>query len=201
MTNGSTELLRLPFAGRWFVGQAGDTPNVNHHMKVRAQWFGVDFLKVGGDSGRALVRTNGTAVEDFYSWDEPVLAPAEGEVVGAVDGLSDCVLGQKDPANLAGNHVVIRTAQERFIFIAHLKKGSLAVAVGERVQTGQVLGRCGNSGNSSAPHIHLHVQDTPVLNQGKGQRTVFQGINVELSGKRFDNVDWPLISGLFVWPA
>ena len=201
MTSESPLLLRLPFTGRWFVGQAGDTPNVNHHMKVRPQWYGVDFLKVGGDSGRTLVRTTGGSVEDFYSWDEPILAPADGEIVSALDGLPDCVLGQKDPANPAGNHVVIKSAPDRFIFVAHLKKGSVAVASGERVKAGQVLGRCGNSGNSTAPHIHLHVQDGPVLNQGRGQRTIFQGIQVELSGKRFENVDWPLLSGLFVWPA
>ena len=141
------------------------------------------------------------SVEDFYSWDEPILAPADGEIVSALDGLPDCVLGQKDPANPAGNHVVIKSAPDRFIFVAHLKKGSVAVASGERVKAGQVLGRCGNSGNSTAPHIHLHVQDGPVLNQGRGQRTIFQGIQVELSGKRFENVDWPLLSGLFVWPA
>ena len=80
MTTGSPLLLRLPFTGRWLVGQAGDTPNVNHHMKVRPQWYGVDFLKVGGDSGRTLVRTTGGSVEDFYSWDEPILARAQGSL-------------------------------------------------------------------------------------------------------------------------
>ena len=49
---------RLPFSGTWFVAQGGDTPNVNHHMQVRSQAFGIDFIKVAGPSGRAL--TNGT---------------------------------------------------------------------------------------------------------------------------------------------
>jgi murein DD-endopeptidase MepM/ murein hydrolase activator NlpD len=70
--------------------------------------------------------------------------------------------------------------------------------VGQTVTTGQEIGQCGNSGNSDTPHIHLHVQDVPTLNEGQGQSVTFKGINVELTGKRFEGVDWPLIRGLFV---
>lgn len=72
------------------------------------------------------------------------------------------------------------------------------VAVGEQVAPGQRLGRCGNSGNSDFPHIHMHVQDAPVVNAGHGQNMVFAGIDVELTGKQFTDVTWPLIRGLFV---
>jgi murein DD-endopeptidase MepM/ murein hydrolase activator NlpD len=73
------------------------------------------------------------------------------------------------------------------------------VKAGQSVTVGQELGKCGNSGNTDLPHIHMHVQDTPTLNQGNGQNMIFKGINVELTGKMFENVDWPLITGLFVW--
>jgi Peptidase family M23 len=188
----------LPFAGRWFVMQGGDTPNVNAHMAVRAQAFGLDFMKVGLPADRALTRTNPPKAEDFYSSGEAVLSPVDGEVIAAVDGLPDNPLGTKDPANPAGNHVVIKAAPERFVFVAHFRQGTVAVKAGERVKRGQALGKCGNSGNSDAPHIHMHVQDTPELNKGTGQNIVFSGIDVELSGKRFENVSWPLIRGLFV---
>src|SRR4051812_28931128 len=62
--------LSLPFKGRWFVMQGGDTLNVNHHMSVRAQWYAVDFMKVGGLSQRELAKTDGSTIEDFYSWSE-----------------------------------------------------------------------------------------------------------------------------------
>jgi hypothetical protein len=57
--------LHLPFSGRWFVMAGGDTPNVNHHMAVRAQWYAIDFMKVGGAEGRALTKTDGKTLEDF----------------------------------------------------------------------------------------------------------------------------------------
>lgn len=189
---------RLPFEGRWFVMQGGDTVNVNHHMGVAAQWYGVDFAKVGGPGMRSLVKTTGANVADFYSWDEPVLSPVDGEVVSVVNDLPDNELGVKDPGHPAGNHVVIKAAANRFAFIAHLRKGSVTVKAGERVAAGQPIGKCGNSGNSDFPHVHMHVQDTPTLDKGSGQNVAFARISVELTGKKFDNVTWPLIRGLFV---
>ena len=193
------EEYHLPFAGRWFVAHAGDTLNVNHHMRVRAQWYGIDFVKAGGPSNRVLFKSDGKTIEDFYSWGEPVFAPVGGKLENVVDGLPDNPIGICDRRNICGNHVVIRTKTDRFVFIAHLQKGSVNVKCGDGVKAGQRIGQCGNSGNSSAPHIHLHTQDTPVINKGNGLNMIFKGINVELTGRIFDNVDWPMIRGLFVW--
>lgn len=63
---------------------------------------------------------------------------------------------------------------------------------------GQLLGKCGNSGNTTSPHIHMHVQDQLKPSAGRGQNIIFEGMNVLLSHKQFMNVDWPLIRGLFV---
>ncbi len=190
--------LRLPFDGGWFVMQGGDTPNVNQHVAVPAQAYGIDFAKVGGPSGRELTRGKPTRVEDFFSWGEVVLAPAGGVVVAVVDDLPDNPLGSKDPLRPAGNHVVIQTKQGLFVFLAHLKRGTITVEPGDSVRRAQVLGLCGNSGNSDYPHIHLHLQDTATLNSGTGQNPIFGPIDVELTGKRFKAVTWPLIRGLFV---
>ncbi len=189
----------LPFTGRWFVMQGGDTPNVNQHMSVRAQWFGLDFAKVGGLSQRELTQTAPPSrVEDFFSWGEPVLSPADGDVTAVIDARPDNPLGVKDADHPAGNHVVITVAPARFVFLAHFQRGTISVKPGQRVKRGQVLGKCGNSGNSDFPHIHMHVQDTAELNAGKGQNAVFADIDVELTGKHFENVTWPLIRGVFV---
>ena len=192
--------LRLPFRGRWFVLQGGDTPNVNQHMALRAQWFGIDFGKVGGPSGRELAPGEPRRSEDFYSWDEPVLSPAAGVVVAVENDQPDNPLGTKDPEHPAGNHVVIQTASERFVFVAHFRRGTVAVKVGDSVRPGDRLARCGNSGNSDFPHVHLHVQDARTLNAGNGLNPVFEHMNVELTGKSFEDVAWPLIRGLFVSP-
>lgn len=188
--------LSLPFKGRWFVMQGGDTINVNEHMSLRAQWYGLDLMKVGGASGRALTDKEKPGPADYFSWGEEIVSPVDGVVRLAVDGLPDHA---RDVRNPAGNHVVIEAASDRFVFLAHFRKGSVLVRPGQRVKTGEPLGRVGNSGNSDAPHLHVHVQDTPTLNEGNGQEMVFKGINVELTGKTFRGVDWPLIRGLFVW--
>ncbi len=194
------DTFRLPFEGRWFVGQGGDTPNVNQHMAARAlpQLYAIDFMKVGGTSGRQLNTGDGKQVSDYFSWDQPVLAPCDGEAIAAIDEFPDNKIGETDKAHPAGNHVVIKTADGKFVFVAHLRSHSMKVKTGDRVKAGQQLGNCGNSGNTTAPHVHLHVQDTADLKAGMGQNIEFTGIDVDLSGKHFDNVTWPLIRGLFV---
>lgn len=189
--------LRLPFTGRWFVAQGGDTINVNHHMAVRAQWFGVDFAKLGGPGQRALSVANPSRLQDFYSRNEPVLSPVDGVVESVVRDLPDNSLGAKDLSNPAGNHVVVKAAENRFVYLAHFQRESITVAQGDRIRVGQVLGRCGNSGNSDFPHIHLHVQDS-LTDEAIGQNPVFAGMTVELTGKKFENVTWPVIRGLFL---
>jgi hypothetical protein len=196
---GSVEQYRLPFNGRWFVAHGGDTLNVNHHMTARPQWYGVDFLKTGGPHDRAFLQNGGKTVEDYYSWGETVLAPVSGKLETVVDGLQDCPIGTSDKQNAPGNYVVIHTPSNHYVFIAHLQRGSVCVKRGDEVAVGRPIGRCGNSGNTTAPHIHLHTQDTPVINKGKGQNMFFRSMNVEMTGQVFGNVTWPLIRGLFVW--
>jgi hypothetical protein len=198
VASASAQEYSLPFEGRWFVMQGGDTPNVNQHMSVPAQWFGCNFAKVGGASERELTRRTPPALADFYSWGEPVLAPSDGDVVAVVDGLADNPVGAKDPQHPAGNHVILKVADGRFVFLAHFQRGSIDVAVGRHVQRGERRGLCGNSGNSDFPHIHMHVQDTPDLDAGQGRNPTFAHIDVDLTGKHFDDVTWPLIRGLFV---
>ena len=197
-TSAGAQEYRLPFNGRWFVAQGGDTLNVNAHMAVRGQWYGIDFMKVGGPSGGSLVKSTGSTVEDFYSWGEPVLSPVDGEVVAAVDAFPDNPLGVMDAQHPLGNHVEIRSATNRFVFLAHLQHHSVAVRPSERVARGDVLGKCGNSGHTTAPHIHMHVQDAEAFGAGTGQNVEFSGIDVDMSGKKLRNVQWPLIRGLFV---
>lgn len=190
--------LHLPFDDTWFVMQGGDTLNVNHHMQMRSQWYGLDFLRVGGARGRELHRAHGQDLDDYYSWGAAVRAPTHGVVHKVVDGLPDNQLGVKDPVNPAGNHVVLKVAEQKYIFIAHFQKDGVLVKVGQRVEPGTLLGRCGNSGNSDLPHIHMHMQDAPEFGQGQGLNMTFTALDVELSGKQFENVSWPLIRGLFV---
>jgi hypothetical protein len=88
------------------------------------------------------------------------------------------------PRHLLGNHVMVRAdgagaaggaadatagaADGPVAVLAHLRRGSPPVQVGERVRAGQVLGQCGNSGNSSDPHVHFQLMDSPDIGSARG---------------------------------
>ena len=155
--------LRLPFQGRWYVFWGGDTLQQNYHVNARDQRHAYDFLIVKQGSTH---RGEGKQNQDYYAWGKPVLAPAPGTVVEAVDGVPDNAPGVMNPVQLYGNHVVLDLGRGEYAVLCHFMKGSLRVRPGQRVQAGQVLGLCGNSGNSSEPHIHFHLQDRAKLGAG-----------------------------------
>jgi hypothetical protein len=99
-------------------------------------------------------------LEDYGCFGIPVLAPAAGTVSSAHDGEPDVVPGRNSMnyEKPHGNHVAIRLPTGTYLVLAHLRQGSVAVTVGQPVEEGEVLGRCGNSGNTSEPHIHVHHQ-------------------------------------------
>ena len=157
--------LRLPFEGDWYVFWGGRTVDQNYHAAHRDQRFAYDIIV--RREGRSH-SGDGTRLEQYYCWGQPLLAPGAGTVVTALDTLPDQPPGQMDPNNAAGNHVVVDHGNGEFSFLAHLRRGSVAVRPGQRVAAGQTLGECGNSGNTSEPHLHYHLQNSPVFGQGEG---------------------------------
>lgn len=163
--------LRLPFEGRWHVFWGGRDIEQNYHAVSADQRFAYDFLIRRDGSSHA---NSGEANEDYHCWGEPILAPGSGKVVQAVDRWPDNRPGQMDPEHPPGNFVVIDHGQGEFSFLAHLRKGSVAVSEGEAIDAGERVGVCGNSGNSSEPHLHHHLQDTADFGAGQGLPAQFQ---------------------------
>jgi murein DD-endopeptidase MepM/ murein hydrolase activator NlpD len=89
-----------------------------------------------------------------------VLVSAAGEIVAVVDGQVDNPPGQVGGAEVhpAGNHVVIQTAPDEYVFLAHFQSDTIHLTPGDTVAAGDLLGLAGNSGNSSEPHLHIHIQ-------------------------------------------
>jgi murein DD-endopeptidase MepM/ murein hydrolase activator NlpD len=173
--------LQLPFKGAWTVVWGGRTVEQNYHAMVQDQRFAYDFLIV---KDGATHTGDGARNEQYFAYNQPILAPAPGKVVAAVDGLPDNVPGQMDPKHPAGNHVVIDHGNSEFSFLGHLKPGSLKVKVGQQVKAGALLGLCGNSGNSSEAHLHYHLQNAPGYAKGEGLPAQFQ--NYKADGKPVD---------------
>lgn len=170
--------LRLPFEGAWTVVWGGRTVEQNYHAMVRDQRFAYDMLIIKNGASHA---GDGSKNEQFYAYNQPILAPGAGQVVTVVDGVPDNVPGTMNPANAAGNHVVIAHGNGEFSLLAHLKPGTIKVKVGQAIKAGALLGLCGNSGNSSEAHLHYHLQNSAGFGQGEGLPAQFQ--NYKADGK------------------
>lgn len=172
------ELLRsvplgLPFRGRWYASNAGPTRAQNKHRPTD-QRRAVDLFAVD-ESGRAS-EGDRSKNENYFTYGKDALAMADGEVVVAVDGVHENVPGVAQPNFIPGNVVIIEHPGGMFGMYAHLIPGSVAVRAGESVVRGQLLGKCGNSGNSGAPHLHVHGQDRPFETGAWGIEMVFESV-------------------------
>lgn len=151
--------------GRWLAVE-GNGRIVNHHWPARRQQGAFDLVRLSrwGRSRAGFLRSTD---DDFHAFGTPVVAPCDGRVTVAIDGIPD---GVPDTARPAGNHVVIDTGREKVV-LAHLRAGTVAVASGDTVASGDHLGEVGNSGNSTEPHLHIHAE-----RDGRPLRLVFSDV-------------------------
>lgn len=166
----------LPFHDEWTVVWGGDTQSLNYHIENQAQKNAMDFVitKANGKS----YQTDGQKNQDYYAFGKDIIAPCAGEVVLVVDGVKDNKPGVMNPIYIPGNTVIIKTDNNEYLFFAHFQQHSIKVKQGQKVIQGQLLGFCGNSGNSSEPHLHFHIQNTEDMNAGTGAKCFFDKIMV-----------------------
>lgn len=145
--------VRVPLDGEVIVAWGGSSVDTNHHAVAPDQRWAYDLLV-------EPALTGSDDLSDYGCYGMPVYAPIDGTVTMAVSDRPDQPGGQFTPdlVNPLGNTVVIRPAKGGFLILAHLKPNSLTVAEGQAVTEGQVIGQCGNSGNTSEPHVHIHYQ-------------------------------------------
>ena len=101
---------------------------------------------------------------------------------------------------LVGDCVMIEHRENEVSVLCHLQPGSIQVKVGERAKPGQPLGECGNSGTSSEPHIHYHLQHSPILQDGLGIKPVFQKVVVNRDGKTEIKTNYSPVKGDMISP-
>jgi len=162
--------LRLPFDGHWFVFWGGRSIEQNYHAAVEDQRFAYDFIVVKDGVSH---RGDGTIESDFFCFGSPVLSPAIAKVVTVERLLADNPPGIMDSANPAGNHVILDLGNDEYAVLAHLKANSIIVEQGDELEPGQFIGECGNSGNTSEPHLHFHIQDRAEFGEGSGLPVYF----------------------------
>jgi murein DD-endopeptidase MepM/ murein hydrolase activator NlpD len=195
--------LSFPLSGGpWYVAHGGSGSLLNGHHADRAQRFALDVTKLNSVGTRVF----GVYPSDptrYAAFGQPIYSPCSGEVVEAEDGLPDLRPPQADTDKPMGNHVAVR-CQSVAILLAHLMKGSVEVEPGQEVKKGQPLGRVGNSGNTTEPHLHIHAvklgSGESILN-GEGLPIRFDSrflVRNDLSYRRHPTSTW---SFDFVWPC
>jgi len=190
---------RAPVNGRWYVNASGDASL--HHRWVVSSEYAIDVVRVNAD-----MRTftgDGTRLSDYITYGQPVLAAADGVVVTThtIGDDNEAMLRQSGEAfdaymqrvaqtqqsiimrsgfeGAAGNYVLVRHANGEHSLYAHLKQGSVRVAVGQSVTAGMQIAEAGNSGNSTEPHLHFQVIDGPNLNLARGLPVTFSDLRPE----------------------
>lgn len=170
-----TDLI-LPFKGEWTVFWGGDTKELNYHVESEAQKNAFDLV-ITGKNGKSF-KTDGKTNEDYYAFEQELIAPCDAQVVLVVDGIKDNSPGELNPIYAPGNTVILKTENDEFLFFAHFKQNSIAVKQGQKVKQGELLGLCGNSGNSSQAHLHFHIQNIEDMNKATGAKSYFSKIFV-----------------------
>lgn len=187
---------RLPFRGRWLARNSPARRVPSHGTTLFGVTYAIDFIAVDDLGRTAPTRDWRTYLateppEIFYAFGQPVLSPVDGTVVAFHDGEIDhgarrsqlalvpYMLGQgarfrEGVSAIAGNYIMISPHDsDYYVGIVHLQRGSLRVKVGDAVRVGQQLASCGNSGNSTQPHIHIQAMDSLDLTQARGVPLLF----------------------------
>ncbi len=182
---------RLPFVGEWLTEVSPTRRIPSHGTHLFATTYALDFIAVNeggrtarGGGARPLFSTE--SPQHFYAFDQPIYSPVDGTVIDVHDGEPDhqarrsavpllfYALSQKGRMRrgfpgLAGNYVIVEDAATgHFVGLAHLREGSVAVSAGEAVRAGVQIGTCGNSGNSTQPHLHIQAMDGPDPESARG---------------------------------
>jgi murein DD-endopeptidase MepM/ murein hydrolase activator NlpD len=186
-TDRQTELagaraVDFPLRGEWYAVRSPGSRIPSHGTDVLAQRYAFDLQRLGPGrrphpAGWARTLVAGVPLRECYGWGESVHAVLDGVVAAAVDGVPERewlhparefwhaaragVTFRPTAGNaqqLVGNHVIVRSGAVYAVY-AHLVPGSVAVEEGQDVGRGEVLGRVGSSGNSTAPHLHFQLMD------------------------------------------
>ncbi|MCT4357196.1 M23 family metallopeptidase [Streptomyces sp. Je 1-79] len=195
-----------PVSGRWSALNSPADRTPSHGTHQFGQTYAIDIVEEDEARPRpafALLWPVARRSRDFPAFGAPLLAVADATVVHAEDGQRDHLSRNSLPAlvylmlieatvralsgarRVTGNHVILELGDGTYAMYAHLKRGSLTVRPGDRVVAGQELARCGNSGNSTEPHVHFQLMDGPDLDTARGVPFTWRGVGVPKNRETF----------------
>jgi Peptidase family M23 len=180
-------VVQPPVGGRWLAVNSPARRVPSHGVQAYGQAYAIDLVfdpPGGGRPGMSWWPPARRPAE-FPGFGQPVLAPADGVVVRVHDAERDhwsrtsplallylftVELAREffGPSRILGNHVVLDLGDGTYALLAHLRRRSVRVRPGQRVTAGQPLAECGNSGNTSEPHLHFQLMDHPSVLRAAG---------------------------------
>lgn len=189
-------VLTLPFRGPWQTRNSRARRVPSHGTDLFATTYALDFVAVrerrtaGTRDWRTVIGAEPN--ERFHAFGQPILAPGDATVVTVHDGEPDHT-ARRSPLTLvpylmtqasrvrggagavAGNHIVLALSESRgYVLLAHLRRGTTRVGLGDAVRIGDPLGECGNSGNSTQPHLHIQAMDSDDPYAARGVPVTFR---------------------------
>jgi murein DD-endopeptidase MepM/ murein hydrolase activator NlpD len=193
--------VAAPVAGRWVAINSPASGAPSHGTHGYGQTYAVDLAYELAPGARPAFGSGPgfRPPEDFPAFGQPVFAPAAGRVVAVRRDARDhrtrstwpavawmllegALVELTGPRGLLGNHVVLDLGGGAYALLAHLQHGSVAVAPGQQVGRGELLGRCGNTGSSSEPHLHFQLMDHPRVLIAAGLPFALTGVRLEGEG-------------------
>jgi murein DD-endopeptidase MepM/ murein hydrolase activator NlpD len=208
-------VVDFPLRGEWSAPNTPVKRIPSHGTDQFGQRYAFDFMKIEGEGGKARFFDGyaakyflwGIPLKECYGYGEGIYAPFDGTVVKAADGfperqrvqvVSDLyaaytnsrrfLKGGTDAQSIAGNYVILGNG-EVYALLAHMRNGSVCVKEGQRVKAGEMIGRLGHSGNSTAPHLHFQLMDGPDPMTAKGLPCAFTTYEV------LENGAWNTVNG------
>lgn len=169
----------MPVDDEWLVFWGGEDEFINYHYPDASQRYAYDLLIMHEGKTYQGDPSDNT---NYYAFDKKVTAPADGRIVKIVNDIEDNVPGEMIEKKPAGNYIIIEHAKREYSLTAHLKKGSVEKKVGDVVKQGDMVARCGNSGNTSEPHIHFQVMNIPKAKGGQSLKIQFDNGSDPLQG-------------------
>lgn len=187
----SRMIYSLPFHGKWAVANGGVTKRTSHSWEVPTQRYAYDFIILDGD-GNSFTGEE-TEVRSFYCYGKEILAPADGMIAEVGEGNPDSKVTKNravscDARDIRGNYILISHLDHEYSLSAHLRPGSILVSVGQSVKRGEKLAECGNSGNTTEPHLHFQVQRGKSFYSSPGLPVKFKDIIVQ-DTHNYENFD------------
>jgi hypothetical protein len=190
--------VQLPITGRWVALNSPANRVPSHGLHAYGQTYALDLVHEPPDRPRPAFGSGSgfRPPSEFPAFGQPVLAPADSVVVRVRDQARDhrsrnswagvayllvegTVRELLGPGRILGNHIVLDLGNGVYAALAHLRQDSARVKAGDSVRAGQHIADCGNSGNSTEPHLHLQLMDHPRVALAAGLPVEFDSYEIE----------------------